>query len=294
MKKRAGSPASRAEAPPAPRVTRGDGELSRERILQGALRLFAEQGYAKTSIRQIALAAQVNVAAVSYYFGDKAGLYREIYCGLPHAAGSKDAAIERQPGSAATSLPCLFEQFLEPLKRGAEVHLWMKLHRREMLEPTGLWKDKLENGIRPMHASLVALLCERLGLAKPDDEVRRLAISIAGLAVHLYIGYDAVVELAPQLFRRERDLDLWRERLLGYAEAMIASERRRRAREAGVALQNRAAAASTLPDRSAAAPRTRGAPRIETGPRPHERRARPARCRHASGAIRTKTRRTAR
>ena len=53
MKKRAGKPASRAEAPPATRVTRGDGEVSRERILQGALRLFAEQGYAKTSIRKV-------------------------------------------------------------------------------------------------------------------------------------------------------------------------------------------------------------------------------------------------
>ncbi|HWH84185.1 MAG TPA: CerR family C-terminal domain-containing protein [Burkholderiaceae bacterium] len=219
-----------AAAPAAPRVIRGDGEVSRERILRAALRLFAEQGYPKTPIRQIAQLAQVNLAAVNYYFGDKAGLYRAVYGGLPKRPGAADAAVRQAPGSAVASLPSLFEQFLEPLKRGHEVRLWMKLHRREMLEPTGLWKEKLENGIRPMHASIVAILCERLGLARADDDVHRLAIAVAGLAVHLYIGHDAVVSLAPQLFRRAQDIDLWRERLLAYADAMIASERRRRRR----------------------------------------------------------------
>jgi len=38
-----------------------------------------EQGFAKTSIREIALAAQANVASISYYFGDKAGLYRAVF-----------------------------------------------------------------------------------------------------------------------------------------------------------------------------------------------------------------------
>ena len=199
---------SRSPASAALRATRGDGELSRERILQSALRLFAEQGYAKTSIRQIAQGAQANVAAIGYYFGDKAGLYRAIYCGQPQAAGTPRDALANEPGAAAPSLALLFEQFLEPLKRGDEVRLWMKLHRREMLEPTGLWEEKLENGIRPMHNALVALLCARLALPRPDDEVRRLAIVIAGLAVHLYLGQDAVSELAPQLFRNVRAIDV--------------------------------------------------------------------------------------
>ncbi|MBS0447604.1 MAG: CerR family C-terminal domain-containing protein [Proteobacteria bacterium] len=214
-----------------PRTQRADGELARERLLQAALRLFAEHGYAKTSIRQIALAAQANVAAVSYYFGDKAGLYRAVYCCVPkRSAPNGDVTLDAQPGTPATSLTGLFAQFLEPLKHGEQVRLWMKLHRREMLEPTGVWKEKLDNGIRPMHAALVALLCDRLGLAAPDDEVHRLAISIAGLAVHLFIGCDVIEALAPQLTKGPDAMDLWRQRLLTYAEAMIAAEVRRRAR----------------------------------------------------------------
>ena len=61
------------------RPTRSDGEESRERLLQAGLRLFAHQGFNKTSTRELAEAANVNVAAISYYFGDKLGLYRAVF-----------------------------------------------------------------------------------------------------------------------------------------------------------------------------------------------------------------------
>ena len=60
-----------------------------------------------------------------------AGLYRAVYT-MPHTASAK-ASADAPPGADASSLPCLFAQFLEPLKRGEEVRLLMKLHRREML-----------------------------------------------------------------------------------------------------------------------------------------------------------------
>lgn len=52
------------------------GERTRERILEAALPLFAEHGFAGTSVRLVASAADVNVATLAYHFVDKAGLYR--------------------------------------------------------------------------------------------------------------------------------------------------------------------------------------------------------------------------
>ncbi|MEO8596128.1 MAG: TetR family transcriptional regulator [Candidatus Solibacter sp.] len=47
---------------------------TKEKILDTAERLFAEQGFAATSLRQVIGEAQVNVAAVHYHFGSKEDL----------------------------------------------------------------------------------------------------------------------------------------------------------------------------------------------------------------------------
>lgn len=49
----------------------------RNRILKVANELFADKGFEGTSIRDIAKEAHVNIAMVSYYFGNKEGLYLE-------------------------------------------------------------------------------------------------------------------------------------------------------------------------------------------------------------------------
>ena len=48
-------------------------------ILNTAERLFAERGYAATTMRQIASEAKVNGSMVSYYFGSKEALYNMIF-----------------------------------------------------------------------------------------------------------------------------------------------------------------------------------------------------------------------
>jgi AcrR family transcriptional regulator len=58
------------------------GERTRERILQVALPLFAEHGFAGTSVRKVANAASVNVATLAYHFDDKAGLYAAVIARL--------------------------------------------------------------------------------------------------------------------------------------------------------------------------------------------------------------------
>lgn len=50
-----------------------------ERILDTAEQLFAERGFAETSLRQITSKAKVNLAAVNYHFGSKKALIQAVF-----------------------------------------------------------------------------------------------------------------------------------------------------------------------------------------------------------------------
>lgn len=211
------------------RAPRSDGEQSRMRLLLAGLRLFAQHGYTKTSTREIAEAAQVNVAAISYYFGDKAGLYRAVFAG-PLSTPADDIARYADPAmTLPEALQGVYATFLEPLKHSEITQQAMRLHVREMLEPTGVWQDEICHGIKPRHEALVALLARHLGLRRADDELHRLAICIAALGVHMQIAQDVTDALAPRLNGQPRALDLWSQRLVMYALAMVEAEGRRRA-----------------------------------------------------------------
>ena len=48
------------------------------RLIEAATQLFVEKGYRGVSIRAIATLANTNSALISYYFGDKEGLFTEV------------------------------------------------------------------------------------------------------------------------------------------------------------------------------------------------------------------------
>ena len=99
---------------------RADGVEARNRLLDAALVLFAEKGFANTSTREIALAAQVNIASISYYFGDKAGLYRAVFVD-PRCNPGADFSLFEQPDLALS-------QALRALQGPWVLRTWHQLH----------------------------------------------------------------------------------------------------------------------------------------------------------------------
>ena len=51
---------------------------TRQRVLEAAVEVFAEQGFRKTTVRDICKRAHANVAAINYHFRDKEGLYTAV------------------------------------------------------------------------------------------------------------------------------------------------------------------------------------------------------------------------
>lgn len=209
------------------RAPRSDGVEARARLLHAAVRLFAEKGFSNTSTRELATAGGVNIAAISYYFGDKAGLYRAAYT---EPMGDCDiiATIDVKFESLEQGLRMMMSHIAEPLKQGELVQLCTRLHFREMLEPTGLWQEEINTDIRQGQEALSKLLSSHLGLEQPDDDVHRLAHSIVALPVYLFMGRDILLALHPYLIETPAAIDAYIERQVGYALAMVESEKVRR------------------------------------------------------------------
>jgi len=218
------------------RGSRRDGEASRERILHAALRLFALQGFKNTSTRDIAKAAQVNIASLNYYFGDKAGLYRAAFIWLNPAENSRlqhDATGFSRPGIPLTqAMHEFFSAFLQPLALG-KMFLWgMRLCFREMVEPTGVWQEELDKHIKPLHAAMQRLLCREFDRLRADADIERLSHAIIGMAVHNVLGYDVILQVSPHLLRDEAAVRVMADRLALFASDLVHAELRRRENQA--------------------------------------------------------------
>ena len=209
--------------------TTQDSQDARSRLVLAALRLFAEKGYEAASTREITEAAGANISAIRYYFGDKAGLYRAAFTEplgeLPCHANMGNYVTLPLP----VALDLFFRDFLEPLKRGEQVRLAMKLRFREMIEPTGAWLEEIDAEIRPQHEALVAMLQKYLGLDGIDADVQRLAFAIIGMGVHFYVGQDVVAAIWPTMLADAAAIDVLADRLAVYALSMIEGEAQRRA-----------------------------------------------------------------
>ena len=209
--------------PSPPKELRIDGQETRTRLLDAALALFAEQGFAKTSTREIALAAQVNISAISYYFGNKQGLYTALF---------EDPRINPPvgplpQGNLSELIGRVLRTQTEQLKQGDMARQCVKLFMREMLAPTGLWQAEIENNITPVHLGLVEALCRHLGVTA-DDDIHRLAFSIAGLGVMLQLSTDVYAGIRPTVINSASAIDAYTERLIGYALALVEAESQRR------------------------------------------------------------------
>jgi AcrR family transcriptional regulator len=205
-------------------------EETRWLLLQAAAEVFAEVGYHAATTREICRRAAVNLASIHYYYGDKAELYREVFrlpflseCNLFASIDISQVSLQEALYSFYSWLfPATAEE--DPMQQ-----LFMRLHAREEAEPSGVLGDAMVQAFRPNHEKVQALLCREFGLKKPDPEVDRLTFGVIGLATVYFHNRTAVDNFAPHLIEGQKARESMTERLVGYAVALIESERKRRA-----------------------------------------------------------------
>jgi AcrR family transcriptional regulator len=195
-----------------------DTELSetRIRILEAAAAIFAEYGFAATTIRQICSQAQVNLAAVNYHFGGKEGLYRETIRYL------RARAYESYPttyGLAADASPeqhlrAFVRSFLLRTSFDERTHEFGTIVMREMVEPTAALDMMLDEGIRSLFGQLVGIVSDLL----PDDIDANIILASARSIISQCLFYlfsrSVISRMSPEEKFGLEDLDRVSEQIL--------------------------------------------------------------------------------
>src|SRR5690242_9494422 len=126
---------------------------TKERLLDAAEQLIADQGYSGTSLRQIISAAGANLASVHYHFGSKEELLDAVI--LRHAGPVNDeriALLDRYEADArggAVPVSKVLDAFLTPMARAAGGKpQFVRVMGRIVSE--GLMRSVLEKNFREM------------------------------------------------------------------------------------------------------------------------------------------------
>jgi AcrR family transcriptional regulator len=157
----------------------GQDHETRQRLLSAAMRLFAERGFAKVTVREICRSARANVAAVNYHFGGKKGLYDRVVRTAIDTMQTTTAAI-REAGAgrpADEQLTLYVSIFLRRVvaARDGWIH---QLMVRELSDPTPALDLVLEQVVKPRMAYLRGVIATLLGCRVGDARVERCAMSV--------------------------------------------------------------------------------------------------------------------
>ncbi len=150
-------------------------EITRERILKAAERLFAERGYEATSVRAIVGKARVNQAAINYHFAGKDGLYREVLRAAFRALTEHQLAHaeEMKALSREQALVEFVRHQLQQLIGRDELSRHLRIFNWETVRPTAVFRKLLSEEAAPFMGVAVDLVHRFL----PDADQRTLVVA---------------------------------------------------------------------------------------------------------------------
>ena len=155
---------------------REDGKETRNRLLEAACELFSERGYHKATVAEICKRAGVNVAAINYYFNDKASLYVEAWKRAFEKYPWLDISDVSDPPEKqlCAYINYLIRKFTDPGYQGQFARLYMM----ELLNPTGLVREFWHELIEPRRRALLEIIRRVMGRKVVDEDVMLCELSI--------------------------------------------------------------------------------------------------------------------
>ena len=176
-------------------------DLTTERILDTAEILFAQKGYRAVSVREITSAAECNLAAVNYHFGNKENLYLEVFRSrwVPRAMRLRESfrkyLASQDSLSESTVVRALAQAFVDgPLSDDERIR-HSQLMTREMTQPTKAFEHVAEQVIqtffKEVSEQLDSVLTDKVG----EEQMLLNIFSIFAMVLYFNFARVAVSRL---------------------------------------------------------------------------------------------------
>lgn len=182
-RRRASGPGSKStESPHYRRAQRDRGAETRAQLIEAGLDVFGRLGFEGASTREIAKAANANLAAIVYHFGGKEALHiavaEHIVASIrakigPTLAEVGGPAATESPQAARAALDLLLGNVIEVILGSAEAERWALFIVREQLQPTAAFDIiyGFMNGAVTTATRLIATI-----LGQPESEALKIRV----------------------------------------------------------------------------------------------------------------------
>lgn len=201
---------------------------TKERLIEAAVAVFAERGFEKATIHEIAQRAGANIAAVNYHFGTKERFHAEVIrAQLDQSSGrlpDPPAAGDDPEEQLAAFIAWFVRRVCGPASQAPLQHILMNAQRGD----GGHVLDAVvEQVMRPQHERLTALVAALLPPDVSPQVLRRHTFSVIGQITGYRHAWPVISRLFPELVLDEDELTAIADHVTRNALAALAAERNR-------------------------------------------------------------------
>ncbi|WP_299726499.1 TetR/AcrR family transcriptional regulator [uncultured Endozoicomonas sp.] len=184
-----------------------------DRILDAAEKLFAEHGFAETSLRSITSKAGVNLAAVNYHFGSKKALIQAVFSRFldPFVQNLSGALADYESGEKEVDLEGVLHLLVDQImavqpRKSQDLSVCMRLIGLAYTQGQGHLKKYLREvygDVFQQYLQLMVKACPEL----PIDDLFWRVYFMLGSAVFTLSGANALRAIAESDYGVHHDLE---------------------------------------------------------------------------------------
>jgi TetR/AcrR family transcriptional regulator, regulator of cefoperazone and chloramphenicol sensitivity len=195
-------------------------------LLDAAVTLFAERGFRKTTVRDICRAADANVSAVKYHFGNKEALYNAAFDHARKRSNETNPFVRMDKArdfhaneSPERRLYLFIRTMLDHQFRDGQLTDLTRLMSHEMMHPTPALDRLVDISVKRVYTGLIQIILDLMphtatGSSKGSDpaaareqQARQYAMSVSAQCHFHHLALPLIQRLEPSQRHTPEALD---------------------------------------------------------------------------------------